>query len=781
MSLSDLSFGDKMSLKSKLFELQKKLNLMNIQHELDEEEEAITFQPVLEAKNYKMHSRLKDFSSNVEKSEAIRKQKLEAMKKTVEAEANRHYTFKPHLETSKYPPPKDRVPNKSIYELRREKGMIDGELPAERRARRIAEDEEAKKALANSKKINPMSEKILKKKEKKGDSDSNYSLTNMHIHKNDSHSRVNVKKELEESMKVKKISSKSESILENKFRRDIHLLFRHLDSEHTGSICYDDIRQSVMSHPVPHLHEASTQDAAEMIWKILDKDDNGFISFPEFLEGCQMCRAEKSGAIKDKFSVFRDFVNHMIKILKESLKESKGPEWLREYDKPTYTPRIGEQSTKLANKVRTKEAHLFDRAHTSEHGDIDEGNTVVTNASGNMKASKDLTRYDHMMIRRKLALERINNRKKELEDEEIKNCTFQPALVASYKSSKSVYKPHLSHATDEGDDDKEDASSVASSQLFCPVAQLDDSRDNTDLNSLASKAESVFDRLHYTKEHKNIPTKEIELELSECTFEPKIPAFSPAQLHAPSKLPTGYHESVSRIRESYSSKKQTQEEKINAMFSFDNERYMRSRDKAADGPGEFKFHESNRSKELPKLLIDVKIGAAKTVTISVKENDDPLSLATRFGFIYALDKDMVNHLATMIRSRMIESKIDIADSNQVIGNSQSGDAGSRNGYDEDDTEYGEENDQLNETQTTMSGLSDDADYTAYSTPMGKLSTGQSSQVDSWSKPASIAFGDDHNSKEASNAEKVHQVGKDTGAHDEAIEVVDIFNDDLSLF
>ena len=178
----------------------------------------------------------------------------------------------------------------------------------------------------------------------------------------------------------------------------------------------------------------------------------------------------------------------MIKILKDSLKEPRD-RGLREYDNPSYTPRIGE-STKLANKVRAKEAQLYDRAYSNEYGDFDENDTVVTS---NTKTSKDLTRYDHMMIRRKVALEKINNRKKELQDEEIKDCNFQPELVATYKSSKSSLNSTnvgvtLAHTEDtivEGGNELEmDASSVASSQLFCPVAhyQSSDSHENGDSN-----------------------------------------------------------------------------------------------------------------------------------------------------------------------------------------------------------------------------------------------------------------------------------------------------------
>jgi hypothetical protein len=73
MSVSQLPFGDRMSLKGKLFELQKKLNLLEIDEKV-KEEQGLTFRPVMEAASYKQISeRPKDFFTNVQKAELIRK------------------------------------------------------------------------------------------------------------------------------------------------------------------------------------------------------------------------------------------------------------------------------------------------------------------------------------------------------------------------------------------------------------------------------------------------------------------------------------------------------------------------------------------------------------------------------------------------------------------------------------------------------------------------------------------------------------------------------------
>ena len=103
--------------------------------------------------------------------------------------------------------------------------------------------------------------------------------------------------------------------------------------------------------------------------------------------------------------------------------------------------------------MKAKEAHLYEQAYVNEYGEpssstdgthmlhtVDEAtedSSVVSGNTNNTKSTKDLTPYDHMMIRRKLALEKINSRKKQLEDMESKNCTFQPTLIARNKSKLS--------------------------------------------------------------------------------------------------------------------------------------------------------------------------------------------------------------------------------------------------------------------------------------------------------------------------------------------------------
>lgn len=79
--LSDLTVGDKLSLKGKIFELGKKLNLMEVgkQHQQN-----LVFKP--KVNTYEFPDRPKDFYSSVERAEQIRKQKLEMLKAGIERE-----------------------------------------------------------------------------------------------------------------------------------------------------------------------------------------------------------------------------------------------------------------------------------------------------------------------------------------------------------------------------------------------------------------------------------------------------------------------------------------------------------------------------------------------------------------------------------------------------------------------------------------------------------------------------------------------------------------------
>lgn len=92
ISFRRLSVHDKLSIKGKLFELGKKLSILESQKKIDENMSTM-FKPKISS--YKLTDRANDFMGNVQKSELMRKQRLEMMKTNLEREERQDLTFSP--------------------------------------------------------------------------------------------------------------------------------------------------------------------------------------------------------------------------------------------------------------------------------------------------------------------------------------------------------------------------------------------------------------------------------------------------------------------------------------------------------------------------------------------------------------------------------------------------------------------------------------------------------------------------------------------------------------
>ena len=473
------------------------------------------------------------------------------MKATLKKEHTESYTFSPVFYS------------KSREVSRNKPSTTTVETFEEKRLRKLKESEDAMKEIANKKKINPHSEKLLKKRAELGN-------------KNNSVRQ----KSKEENFESKKINEKSQSLLAKKYKKDIMLLFNYLDSENSEYICFDDIKKAVLSCHVPINHEVSTSSSAEIIWNLLDHSNKGYITFPDFFE---ICKLTQSKAVKDDKSVFRDFVNTTIQHLKAEIVPPKSPDHIHR-DNPKFIPRIGQKSADIAKRLKQKELQVLEMSFRQEAGSMDETAQIMTGSilEETPITTMKLSMYDHMMLRKKLALDKIESRRKDLEMEEKRQTTFQPTLFTrGHKSSRAP-----THA---------DESSYI------------DSKDEYDNMSYNSRQDSVFERLYAEKDKRDsvaagVPSADTvtQNDLEECTFQPSIPTFSPEILKT-SKLPSGFYENISRIRESYTNKKKSQEEKEKSLFSFDNERYMRSRRIAAMGPSPFTFKESKMGKKTNKI------------------------------------------------------------------------------------------------------------------------------------------------------------------------------------
>ncbi len=96
--ISQLSPGDKLSLKGKIFELQKRLNLLDV---IQQNTEDFSFRP--EITSYELPDRQKeDFFGNMNRAEVNRKEKLVELKTNLLNEETEVCTFMPNTRQAKF-------------------------------------------------------------------------------------------------------------------------------------------------------------------------------------------------------------------------------------------------------------------------------------------------------------------------------------------------------------------------------------------------------------------------------------------------------------------------------------------------------------------------------------------------------------------------------------------------------------------------------------------------------------------------------------------------------
>ena len=116
----------------------------------------------------------------------------------------------------------------------------------------------------------------------------------------------------------------------------------------------------------------------------------------------------------------------------------------------------------------------------------------------------------------------------------------------------------------------------------------------------------MFQRLYHVKAPKGITSSTINLDSSMqeehhgCTFRPVLPKYEKDNLRC-KKIPIGFNEFVERARDIRINKEKTQEEKEDALFSFDDQRYQRIKETAAAGPQPFNFQINKTGVRQPKI------------------------------------------------------------------------------------------------------------------------------------------------------------------------------------
>jgi hypothetical protein len=117
--MNQLSPGDKLSLKGKIFELQKKLNILDVGQQNTED---YSFHP--EITQYKLPNRKEDFINNLNHAEETRKDRFEVLKQHLVVERTQDCTFVPQINNRRkdMEKDKDKKVQKSVYLRLHEKG-----------------------------------------------------------------------------------------------------------------------------------------------------------------------------------------------------------------------------------------------------------------------------------------------------------------------------------------------------------------------------------------------------------------------------------------------------------------------------------------------------------------------------------------------------------------------------------------------------------------------------------------------------------------------------------
>mmetsp|Transcript_19359 Transcript_19359/g.32834 ORF Transcript_19359/g.32834 Transcript_19359/m.32834 type:complete len:554 (-) Transcript_19359:743-2404(-) len=127
--ISDLSPGDKLSLKGKIFELQKKLQIIDIRKKQNEE---YPYKP--KTTQYELPDRNSNVLESINKAELIRKQRKELLQAAVQLQSDEGCTFAPTMHTSKSRHSHNANKDKRPVHLRlTEKGKVYNNLKIQRR------------------------------------------------------------------------------------------------------------------------------------------------------------------------------------------------------------------------------------------------------------------------------------------------------------------------------------------------------------------------------------------------------------------------------------------------------------------------------------------------------------------------------------------------------------------------------------------------------------------------------------------------------------------------
>eukprot|EP00981_Chlorochromonas_danica_P008856 scaffold2320_cov168-Ochromonas_danica.AAC.8 len=688
---SQLPLCDRLSLKGKLFELQKKLQLIDLEQKMNEQ---FPYKPQI-LSSYELPNRQHDFLENINKAEIIRKQRKELLAQSAVQQSEESCTFTPVLftrrEKSGARGGKASTRDKqSVYERLVEKGKEYEESHRRRKefyssidlndgrklfTPRLAGGSHQSPQTSSAPAAGPAVAAVEASVEDFLYQDAKDREIRLQQRARDEAAQ------LASSASSKKMNPLSASLLQQRAEKQALRLFSVMDKDGNGIIGYEDVQS-----------ELQMERPAALLWRLLDSSNEGQCSQEVSCHVLKLCIGHQSWDTLQrtlrstepvKKSEFEELQRVLLELLRKHDKESRkdGPGGGGAGDEAaSFRPHIDRRSLKLAEKRVERERKEIVSALAEQ------GEGAREDAEGSLCST-----HDRLFARSLLLKKQQQVRAEEMRKEELQRCTFRPELktVSRRLHQSSAAVSH--QEKDAGSPSKR----AGSGRVEGPVGKAEGGGDvefgkeesndegDKDLDSSGLTMDdlatfscgggggSVYDRLYQSARSKQLgqlessaaaPPPAYLSDLQACTFAPKIHPYIKTK-SSPSIA--GFEDSVERLKKVREERQQEKEAEERA-HEVAEESYQRSRELAKRGPEPFKLNADGRLRqrqnkqqskdvETPQLLIDVKLGGARNARIRVVQGDDPKDLAKRFGRIYGLDNSAVQLLATVVRKSMSRS------------------------------------------------------------------------------------------------------------------------------
>lgn len=683
--ISSLPIGEKLSLKGKLFELSKKLQMIELENQNLTE---YTFAPEINHE-FELPDREHNFEANMKRAEMIRLQKMEMLKSNLTSFNDSVCTFSPQINKRSQKILRDTNPeytNKSVTERLFEKAVESLKAKQELIERGKIFDENGKRmfvpTIPKPNRIIPASSQSVEScsQSSMADAPKGNSITAGEYMYRDAANREerlknkvrNAQAEANRGANCHKNSKKSVIILGKKVTKEVLAAFELLDEKGTGSLTFEDFqcRLETLGNVGKKFANDDLYETAELAWHILDKDHAGVVLRSSFKSICVpiMLRETSTGSWSSENALPVPSV--MLTLSDASLS----------FDRP---PVCAVSKNKELSALRLVLRTLVERLKSNPELI---GNTKnMIQPSFRAKYSRDEDSFSPIINRNSRVL--ASERRKKLMSESASHASRSTASDPSVSLSMEGLYPHSRDKRQRLQDlleAEEKDSCTFHPRLFKPLLKRSANLENVDSEIKGDGSDSqarvpVYDKLFQLRDRpKRISKKTLEHiekikeeEEKELTFKPTLNVKAPPPPEVVNQ--PGFDEAIERMRAGRN-KIMTESDRRTLEIAESDQRYKAGREKLAKGfvPPSFlsedRINKSKRKKALniPRLFVDVQLSSTKVASIPIMEGDNPATIAKSFCMIYALDKPARIIVEEVVRQSMEVNLLQITEEEKNI-------------------------------------------------------------------------------------------------------------------